>query len=55
MLSAQEVTAGPPAPVAMTAVGHYAYQITWTDGHGAGIYTLETLRSLGTADTQRKT
>jgi DUF971 family protein len=49
VLSVREVEAGPPAPVAMTPVGHYAYQITWTDGHGAGIYTLETLRVLGTS------
>jgi DUF971 family protein len=55
VLSPREVEAGPPAPVSMAPVGHYAYQITWTDGHGAGIYTLETLRSLGAADQQRKT
>jgi DUF971 family protein len=47
VLSAKEVEAGPPAPVAMTPVGHYAYQITWTDGHSSGIYTLEALRRLG--------
>ncbi len=43
----EEVAAGPPAPVAMTPVGRYGYQITWNDGHDAGIYTLETLRALG--------
>ena len=47
VLSAREVTAGPPLPVAMRLVGHYAYQVTWNDGHDAGIFTLEALRSLG--------
>jgi DUF971 family protein len=47
VLSAQEVAAGPPAPLAMTAVGRYAYQISWNDGHSSGIYPLEVLRSLG--------
>ncbi len=27
-------------------VGHYAIQITWGDGHDAGIYTYEFLRKL---------
>jgi DUF971 family protein len=36
----------PLRPVALTPVGHYAYKITWSDGHDAGIYTLEHLRSL---------
>jgi DUF971 family protein len=36
----------PLAPVAMTPVGHYAYKITWSDGHDTGIYTLENLREL---------
>jgi DUF971 family protein len=48
VLSAQEVAAGPPAPVKMTAVGSYAYQIAWNDGHSTGIYTLRALRDLGT-------
>jgi DUF971 family protein len=30
----------------MTPVGHYAYKITWSDGHDAGIYTLENLRAM---------
>jgi DUF971 family protein len=47
VLKPQEVAAGPPAPIAMKPVGQYAYQITWNDGHDAGIYTLETLRKLG--------
>ena len=29
------------APVAITPVGHYAYKITWSDGHDSGIYTFE--------------
>ena len=36
----------PLAPVAVTPIGHYAYKITWSDGHDSGIYTLETLREL---------
>jgi DUF971 family protein len=36
----------PLKPVSITPVGHYAYKITWSDGHDAGIYTLEALRSL---------
>lgn len=46
ILSAQEVAAGPLQPVAMRPCGHYAYQITWNDGHDTGIYTLESLREL---------
>jgi DUF971 family protein len=46
ILSPQEVAAGAPEPVAMTAVGHYAYQIRWNDGHDTGIYPLEVLRKL---------
>lgn len=48
VLSAQEVAAGPPAPLKMAPVGQYAYQIAWNDGHSTGIYTLATLRELGT-------
>jgi DUF971 family protein len=47
VLTPQEAAAGPPAPVAMKPVGHYAYQITWNDGHDTGIYPLERLRELG--------
>jgi DUF971 family protein len=36
----------PLAPVSLTPVGHYAYKITWSDGHDTGIYTLEHLREL---------
>lgn len=46
VLTAQEAAAGPPSPVAMKTVGHYAYQITWNDGHDTGIYTLDALRKL---------
>jgi DUF971 family protein len=49
VLTPQEAAAGPPAPVSMVPVGHYAYQITWNDGHSSGIYPLELLRKLGTA------
>jgi DUF971 family protein len=34
----------PLAPVSVTPVGHYAYKITWNDGHDTGIYTLDSLR-----------
>lgn len=46
VLTAQEVAAGPPAPLKMTPVGQYAYQIAWNDGHSTGIYTLKSLREL---------
>ena len=32
--------------VDMVAVGAYAYNIVWSDGHNTGIYTLEFLREL---------
>ena len=47
ILSPQEAAAGPPQPVAMKSVGHYAYQITWNDGHATGIYPVDQLRQLG--------
>jgi DUF971 family protein len=46
ILSPQEMQAGEPAPVSMKPVGHYAYQITWNDGHATGIYPVELLRKL---------
>lgn len=49
VLTPQEAAAGPPAPVSMKPVGHYAYQITWNDGHSTGIYPVESLRKMGTA------
>ena len=48
VLSDREVAAGSPTPVRMKAVGAYAYQIEWNDGHNTGIYTLDALRKLGT-------
>jgi DUF971 family protein len=36
----------PLAITSMTPIGHYAYKITWSDGHDTGIYTLESLREL---------
>ena len=44
VLTPQE--AKPLQPLAMMPVGHYAYQITWSDGHDSGIFTLEHLRAL---------
>ncbi|HEY3787312.1 MAG TPA: DUF971 domain-containing protein [Urbifossiella sp.] len=46
VLTPQEAAAGPPEPVSMKPVGHYAYQITWNDGHSTGIYPIEALRKL---------
>ena len=46
LLSDREVAAGAPQPSKMVPRGRYAYQIVWTDGHDAGIYPLELLRSL---------
>lgn len=31
-------------PIEIGAVGHYAVQIRWSDGHSTGIYSWETLR-----------
>jgi ATP-binding protein involved in chromosome partitioning len=33
----------------MQPVGHYAYRILFEDGHDTGLFTLETLRSIGEA------
>ena len=44
----------PLVPVAMTPIGHYAYKITWSDGHDSGIYTLENLRALPVRRLQGK-
>jgi DUF971 family protein len=46
ILSPGEVSAGPLRPVAVEPLGHYAYKITWSDGHDSGIFTLENLRGL---------
>ena len=32
----------------MEPMGRYAYAIHFTDGHDTGLYTLESLRELGT-------
>lgn len=41
---------GPLQPVSVTPIGHYAYKITWSDGHDTGLYSLEFLRELGKCD-----
>jgi DUF971 family protein len=47
ILKPSELATRPPlAPVAITPVGHYAYKISWNDGHDTGIFTLENLRAL---------
>jgi DUF971 family protein len=37
----------PLKPVKIEPLGVYAYRITWSDGHDAGLFTLEKLRALG--------
>jgi DUF971 family protein len=39
--------AQPLKVLGMTPVGHYAYSIDFSDGHGTGIYTFDLLRRLG--------
>ena len=34
----------PPKPASAQAVGHYAIQFNWLDGHSSGIYSWEHLR-----------
>jgi len=34
-------------PIRIDPVGRYAVQITFSDGHGTGIYTFDRLRELG--------
>jgi DUF971 family protein len=46
VLSAAETR--PLAIAGMTPVGNYAYSINFSDGHNTGIYTLESLREMGT-------
>lgn len=36
----------PLKPVSIAPVGYYAYRIVWSDGHDAGLFTLEHLREL---------
>jgi len=52
VLSDREATAGAPQPVSMKAVGSYAYQIAWNDGHSTGIYTVKALRTMCTDQVQ---
>ncbi|MFO0844311.1 MAG: DUF971 domain-containing protein [Gemmataceae bacterium] len=49
ILKPEELT--PLAPVGMPRVGRYAYKVVWSDGHDAGIFTLEHLRALSVAAT----
>lgn len=37
-------------PLEVKPVGSYAVQIQWSDGHGSGIYSWETLRRLSQID-----
>src|SRR3954447_15504537 len=37
----------PLQPVKIETVGYYAYRIVWSDGHDAGLFTLDHLRALG--------
>jgi DUF971 family protein len=46
VLSAAE--ARPLRITGLKPVGNYAYSIDFTDGHNTGIYTLESLREMGT-------
>jgi DUF971 family protein len=54
ILKPSEIPQGPLRPVAMVPLGHYAYKITWSDGHDAGIYTFEALRDLCQCQQCRK-
>jgi DUF971 family protein len=45
ILSPEETV--PLAITAMRPVGNYAYNITFSDGHSSGLFTIELLRSLG--------
>lgn len=54
VLSTKELTAPKVLrPTAIAPIGHYAYKITWNDGHDTGIYTLENLRALCQCDQCR--
>ncbi len=44
ILKPSELT--PLKPVSISPVGFYAYKIVWSDGHDAGLFTLEHLREL---------
>lgn len=45
VISAAE--ARPLEILSMKPVGHYAYQIRFSDGHSSGLFTLELLREIG--------
>lgn len=54
-LVVMQASAGPVQVAEAKLVGNYALNITWTDGHAAGIYSFDYLRSLtrdGRAATQ---
>ena len=44
----------PLKPTKVEPVGYYAYRVTWSDGHDAGLYTLEHLRQLCQCDQCKK-
>ena len=47
ILTGTELAPKPPLqPLALSPIGHYAYKITWNDGHDTGLFTLELLREL---------
>jgi DUF971 family protein len=46
VLSAAETV--PLAVTQMRPVGNYAYNITFSDGHSSGLFTMELLREIGT-------
>lgn len=52
ILKANELV--PLRPVEIEPIGYYAYKITWSDGHDTGIFTLEYLREIGSADGKTK-
>jgi DUF971 family protein len=45
ILTAEETV--PLTIMGMKPVGNYAYNITFSDGHSSGLFTIELLRSLG--------
>lgn len=45
-LVVMQVSSGPVAVAEAKLVGNYALNVTWADGHAAGIYSFDYLRSL---------
>ena len=43
------------APRVISSVGTYAISIAWNDGHSTGIYTFESLRTLGDSTPEQAT